>query len=118
MSEAISCLSSNLSRWDETRPSPKASLKNKQNEMWTHRYEHNVTTFVTKGLQLSKDFNKETPSKYKAPSLPLRLSSVVPEEANLLSFLQADTLPDITHVIAGVAQTFTYEVPAPERKLG
>ena len=33
MSEAISGLSSNLSRWDETRPSPKASLKTRQNEI-------------------------------------------------------------------------------------
>ena len=33
MSETISGLSSNLSRWDETRPSPKASLKTRQNEI-------------------------------------------------------------------------------------
>ena len=130
MSEAISSLSSNLSRWDGTRPLPRVSLKNRQNEirmlgdltaefpkLWTHRYEDNVTTFVTKRLHLPKDFNKESPSKVKAPSLPWRLSSAVPEEANLLSFLQADTLLDMAHVISGVALTFTFEVPASERKL-
>ena len=70
-----------------------------------------MATFVIKGLQLPEDFNKEN------PSLPWRLSSAVPEEADLLSFLQADTLPDNAHVIDGVAQTFTSEVPSPERKL-
>ena len=130
ISEAISAIS-NLSRWDETRPSPKvSSLKTRQNEIrmlcdltaefpkpLTHRSKDNVTTFGTMRLQLSRSYNTENPSKVKVPSLPRLLSSTVPEEAVLLSFLHVVTLPDNAHVIEGVAQTFTSEVPAPERKL-
>ena len=74
MPGAITGLSSYLFRCDETRLSPRASLKNRQNEIrrlcdltaevpkpWTHLYEDNVTIFVTKALQLPKDFNCETP---------------------------------------------------------